>query len=885
MKRSLRFWRSNVRADVDDEMAFHLHSAIDEYVALGMSYQQASDKARERFGDVAAIKRTLHTLGQRQERRVHRREWIQSVGDDIRFAMRQLKRSVGFAAIAVLSLGVGIGATTTVFSVIDAFDFRPLPFKDAQRLMWIAETTPDGHEICSHCPFNTSLSTLSDWNSRARSFDVIAAFTAREFSWQHDDVREYQARSEVTPSFFTLLGVQPQLGRSFLPSDTAAGAERTALVSHAFWQSRLGASPNVIGTQLRTAEDADANAGPVTIIGVLPESFHFRGEASIWTPLRVDANAARASRTIFAVGHIAAGYTRSSAKAELSAITSALASDNPDAYKGWGIGVLPLRDLLTIGAAPNRFTLFAITALVLFVATLNVTGLLATRAYARQSEFAVRSALGAGRLRLLRQLVVEGLCIGIAGGAIGVLLSVAAIGFVPKWFGLEDNGLALSIDQRLLAFATVLSVLVGASSAIAPALRAAGTELGSALRARSTQFTTRGARTAGALLATQIGVALILLTAAAVLSRDYLAVRYFDIGYNPDKLYYGSIPATPATKGNSKAWRVLAETVRDRVGALPGVAFVTLEHRSAVHPTIVRADSAQPSQDQASQQSTPQLVKAVSVEYFRTFGTVLSSGRDFSVADRRGTPAVAIVNESAAARLWPSRSPLGRQVFVGDSGSGEWLTVVGVAGDAERGELVGRRHVPMIYRPFAQAPVYHAGGSIHVRLSNANAATLSAVQSAMRQEIGQYADPLKSANERVNEKFMQRQLNAIAVNAFALFGLLLAAMGIYGSVAYAAKQRTQEIGIRVALGATRSDVVTTLSRRGLQIAVSGVVVGTFGAFALTRVLQSMVIATAAASAALLVAVGLVMISTVVVATLVPALQATRIDPVSALRGE
>ena len=812
---------------------------------------------------------------------MERREWMQSVVDDARFALRQLRRSPGFATVAVLSLGMGIGATTTVFSVIDAFDFRPLPFSDAARLAWIAETTPRDDSMCSRCPFLTASSTLSDWVSNTRTLDAVAAIASDEFSWEHDNVREPQQVTQATSGFFGLLGVQPQIGRGFISDDTSAGAPRVAVVSDAFWRSRLGASAGVIGTQLQSIKETRAKSGLITIVGVLPQSFHFKGDTPIWTPLRIDGNASRTARSVAVVAHIASGHTLASAEAEIRALTSRLATLHPQAYRGWGVSVQPLRDYLTIHSGANRYILFAIAALVLLVAMLNVTGLLSTWAYARQQEFAVRSALGASRARVVRQLLVEGVCIGIAGGGTGFLLSIAAIRFVPRWFAVEETGLIVEVNERLLLFAAVLSVLIGIVAAIAPAIRAAGTDLGRTLRFRSTQLSTHGTRATATLLSIQIGVALLLVTAATILSRDYLAARYFDLGYNPDKLYSTTLLRSSGGSRDIETWRARAEEARERVAAVPGITFATLEHRSAIHPGIVRADSAQP----FSESSALPVVKAVNIDYFKTFGTFLFRGREFTAADRRGAPFVTIVNKSAAARLWPRRNPIGRQVFVGDSArGGEWLTVIGVATDAERGEL-GERHWPMIYRPFAQAPMYHAAATLHVRLINQDAGALSLALAAIRQTMGQTVPPFASAFEQVSTKLVQRRLNAIALNLFALFGLLLAATGIYGSVAYAATLRTQEIGIRVALGATRSDIVTTLSRRGLQIAVAGVSTGMVSAFAITRILRSLVVATNPASPSLFAAAALLMACTVVVATLVPAFRATLSDPVRALRAE
>ena len=816
---------------MDDEFALHLDLRTEDLVRQGMPRDEALRRARIEFGNVTAAKETA--------RASWGTSWLDSLRQDLGFALRTLRRNPGFTTIAVLSLGAGIGATSTMFGVIDAVDFRPLPFRDADRLVWLAEVTPRDHEMCSRCAFLTAPSTAADWAARAHSFEALAVIERDEVAWEHDDLSESLSAGQATPGFLDLLGVKPLLGREFTSGDTLSGAEPVALLSYEFWNARFGADPGVVGRQLPSRDGSGASAAPrpVRIIGVLPEDFHFKIDAQLWVPLRVDANASRTSRDLMMVGRLRSTHTLASANAELATLSARLALTYPTAYRGWGARAEPLRNLLAMAAAKGRFVLFVITTLVLFIAVLNVAGLLLGRAAARQQEFAMRTALGASRGRLIRQLLVEGSCVGLGGGIFGVLLSLWAERFVPRWFSIESSGLALGVDHRMLAFAASVSMIVGVGAAVAPALRAASMDPSSPLRRGTADMGRHTPRTSNTLITLQIAVALVLLTAAGLLSRDFLELRYLDLGYDPHGLYRTSMSGTREQRADPVAWSAIPNAARRRIAAIPGVLSASLEHASAIHPQIVRPEGA------ASSGSVTPFFKAVDPNYFSTFGTRLLFGRPFTAADGRGAPLVAIVNKMAAETFWPGQDPIGRRIVAADSGSiGELLTVIGVGDDAERGELF-QRHWPMVYRPFEQAKIYHTAAALYVRVSDNGSDALSAAQSIIRQETGRPANSFRSEEQALSGRLLVRRLNALALDLFAVFGLLLAAMGIYGSVAHAVTRRTREIGIRIALGAERWSVISLVARHSLLQAVGGVSVGIIAAFALTRVLRSFMLGT------------------------------------------
>jgi len=860
--------RGRLDREMSDEFAHHIELRADDLVRAGLAEDDALRRARLEFGNV--------TAAQESAREAWGTQWIDRLRQDCRYALRTLRRNPGFASIAILSLGLGIGAVTAVFSVINALDFRPLPFKSADQLVWLAEVTPLGHDICSHCPFPTSGPTLHDWVAQSTSFSAVGAVSSGSFGWEHGDVTESLTAERATPGFFAMLGAYPTFGRGFVAADTVRGALPVAVVSYEFWEARLGGDPRFIGTQL-----TGRGGTRYTIVGVLPRGFRFRDDAAIWTPLQATGTGSRNDRLLTAVARLKPGRTLAQSNSELEAITRLIAGESPSDFRGWTVQVGTLRSLLTAPVGKGRFVLFAITVLVLIIALLNVAGLLLGRAVGREQEMAMRTALGAGRSSLFRQMLVEGACIGVTGGALGVWLAVWAVRAAPHWIALDAAGIAVSVDQRVLLFALVISLAVGTAAALLPALKIGSLDLNDALRRHVQNFSQQVARTSNVLIALQVAVALAVVTAAGILSRDFLEWRYFDLGYRPDSLYFTFVSGTGERAKDPAAWRLVAEGVRERIAAIPGIGSATLEYRNASHPTVVH-----PAEGTA-QLSASQIpaVKGVDPTYFTTFGTPVLAGRNFGTTDGPGSASVAIVNRAAARAFWPGGSALGKRIFVGDSiSNGELLIVVGVVEDAERGELE-ERHWPMVYRPMQQTKLYHAAAGLYVRCADCGNGALLAAERAVRESTGRSATPFKSVIDALDTQVVGRQSSAVILDAFAVFGLLLAAMGVYGSVAYAASRRVREIGIRVALGAPRRTVVQVVARRGLIVAGIGVGIGIVSALLLARVMRLLVVATSPMNGWILAGAALLMLCVAGVAAILPAIRATAGDVLIALRAD
>jgi putative ABC transport system permease protein len=876
--RRLRRWiaeltgREALDRAIDDEFELHVDLLANDLERRGAPRDEAVRQARLAFGNL--------TVAKEKAREAKGLAWLDTVSQDVRFTARTLRRNAGFTAVAVLSLGFGIGAATTVFSVVDALDFRPLPYANADRLVWLAEVMPPDDRMCAGCASYTSAVTARDWIAQSRSYDALVVTTHSEFTWEHDDVEESPRASLTTPGLLSLFGLRPVVGRDLEAADTLPGAEPVVLLTYDFWEARFGRDPSIVGKQLRARMGGFMTAPrPITIVGVMPKDFQVMPEFKLWGPMSIGSATSRTDRSATVIARLKPQTSIAAASAELQGLSERLARSYPKEFRGWGARVEPLRERLEWGAGKGRGVLFAVTLAVLLIAVLNVTGLLFGRAAARQPEFAMRAALGAGRMRLFRQLLVEGSCIGLCGGLIGIALAFGGVHVAARWFSIGDSGLSLGVDHRVLTFAVLLSLLVGVTAAVAPAGRTARMDATRRLRQRTTADA-RASHTSNVLITAQIALALVLLTAASLLSHDFLELRYLDLGYNPRGVFQTSVSAPREQWSNPGPWKTVATQTRARVAEVHGVQSASLEYENAMHPAVVRSDVS----GESTSERKPR-VKAVSPDFFSTWDNAVLIGRTFSTADRTGAPLVAIVNKACASAFWPGLNPLGRRVFLGDSASGgEWLTVVGVTEDFERGGFA-RRHNPVIYRPFEQAQFYHPAVFLSVRVADDRPEILASAQSAIREVTGRRNAPFENAEDELGRRVLAPRFNAIALDAFAAFGLLLAAMGIYGSIAFAVTQRTREIGIRVALGAARASVLQLIARRGVVVATVGSVIGLDGSLALTRVFKSFVSATSVTNPWIFGTSVLVVLAVALVATFIPARRAAGVNPVIALRAE
>ena len=866
--------RDHVEAEFDEELRYHLDREIERNLDRGMSPEEARRAARRAFGDPGRLKE--------EARETWRWLWVDELAQDLGYGVRRLRRSPGFTVVAVLSLGFGIGATSTLFGVVDALDFRPLPYPDAERLVWLAELLPLDDGRCPGCPWRVRSSVADEWQARARSYDAVALWSdAFGAYFPNGDVVRAMSVGQVSPGFFEILGASPQVGRAFVPDDTLPGAEPVALLSWATWQGSFGGDPGVLGTTLEYYRDRSlTDSRTVTVVGVLPEDFRFDGQShAFWAPLAAGGGAGSDS-WVDVLARLRPGVTRAEAEEELSFLHRRLTASQPDASRN--VAVRPLRYRLGLGAGEGRGVLLGVTGLVLLSAVMNVAGLSLARTLSRRGELTLRSALGARRLRLVRQLVVEGSLLGVLGGAVGVMVAFQGMDAARRWFRLEHAAMAPEIDHRILAFIAGASLLVGILTALLPAGRTVLADLHPTLRkGPGTAFSPSVAGVTGGLLVVQLAAGLVLLTGAGLLGSEFLKLRYLDIGFDPEGLYRVSLSGSddPAHLESPEAWRPRLEQAGRRAGAVRGVSGAALRHLSAIAPAVVRPEG----RVEAEPGGPDPRVEAVSHEYFETLETPILRGRGFTAADAEGTRPVAVLNRAAAVRFWPGENPLGRQVFVGDSiRAGEFLTVIGVVADLERGEMI-ERHWSVVYRPLEQSPLYHPAASLFVRIPDQPGVALPELQGAVREALGHPTSPFSSVEEELGRRFQRERFNALALNLFAVFGLLLASMGIYGSVAYRVARRTREIGIRMALGAERRRVLRLVGRHATGVVAGGIVLGLLGSVAFTRVLRSFVSATSVTELWMFAASGSLIGVVALFATWIPARKALAVDPVVALR--
>lgn len=878
-------------AEFDEELRYHLEQQIEQNLSLGMDAKEARAAALRQFGNPLLLRD--------QARETWRWRRLDELAHDLRYAVRGMRNNPGFSAVAILSLGFGIGATTTLFSVIDAVDFRPLPYHEPDRLVWLALLTPEDYPDCARCPSNGPLGFANEWRQRTNSFAGFAVQDRTSGCLDTDGRIECFNMGRVSAGFFTVLGVRPVLGRDFAPHDTAPGAAPVVILSHETWQRRYGGDPAVIGSQFEYAQNSRLdNSSSSTIIGVLPRGFRFGSDHPAWVPFpdEPERSVIRTARmgpstwfldTVTVIARLKPGIEPAIADAELRAVHAGLATDYPE-VEGATAAALPLRERTGRNAGEGRGTLFSITLIVLGIAVLNVAGLLMSRAAARRREFSVRRALGASHGRLIRQVLVEGLALGLSGGLLGLVLCVWGVRVANLHFDTARYGYAAQLDHRVLAFATTVALAAGIVATVLPALGIGRRGRFGGLRdTAATAHTGRqgmparsGAWTPGALLACQIAAALILLTAAGLLGSDYLMLRYLDIGYDPVNLHEAIFRGPDEYDAQPELMRPIAERARVRTEQIPEVLAASLIHYTAPYPEVVRLEGVETTPDDKSI-----FVGQVEVDYFDTMGMRVLQGRGLSPQDSKGAPAVAVINRTAAAAFGPGSTPLGRRVFVGRSPTeGEWLTVVGVVEDVERGWLV-RRHYPWVYRPLAQAPIYAPLFRLHFRVADGHTDAVRAVETVLRDELGHPISPVVSHEEDLGGRFVSERVNAVALNAFAAFAILLAAIGVYGTVAYAVARRTREIGIRMALGAERRSILALFARRAAVITTFGAALGLGGSLAVARVLQSFVSATSVTDARVFGVAILILIAGIFLAAYMPARRATAVDPTLALRAE
>jgi putative ABC transport system permease protein len=802
---------------------------------------------------------------------------------DLLHSIRSLLRHPAFTVVAVVTLMLAIGVNTTIFSVVNAVLLKALPFREPQQLVSVHKNPSD-----SGFPGIAAYQYLA-WKENGASFDDLAAYTDNNFNLTGNGEPERISCAQVTASLFTTLGLQPVRGRVFLPEEDKPGANKVALVSEAFWQRRYGGDEAILQDTLTL------NNEPYSIVGVMPASFRFPGEFDVWLPLALDPVRESQGDTfqlIDVVGRLKPSATLTGAQTDLDLISRRASVQGQNPLPLSTVEVTPLQKQLVAGVRLTVLVLWGAVGLVMLLACVNVASLMISRTFARQREIAVRAAVGARRWQLVRQLLTESIVIGVAGGALGLLIAVwgtrAVASLVPKDFATSVYDLNNTrLDWRVFAFTLGLSVLTGIVFGLAPALTASKPDLIQALRnSRSYGLMSFGLRSfRGWLVVAELALAVVLLLAAGLLVRSFNKLLTVDLGFDRENVLTARINLPRSNYSQAAQTQAFYDNLLQRVQALPGVQSAGAINHTPLNGfgllAFIQIEGVPPLD---KKKDPPVGIGSVSPGYFQTMKIPLLSGRQYDARDGENGQKVAIVNQSFASRFFAHGDPLGKRISFGcEDSEGLCRTIVGVVGNIRQESITGEV-TPELYVPFAQMRLN--GMTLVVR----TASDPLAIAKAVRNEVlsidkNQPVYDVKTLAQRVDDAVAVSRSLMLLFAAFAVLALVLASVGIYGIVSYSVTQRTHEIGIRIALGARAANVLSLIMKNGLTLVLTGIAIGIAGALALTRFLATLLFGVTPTDALTFVVVSGIFFAIAIVASLIPAFRATRVDPLIALRYE
>ena len=880
--------RQQIDRDIDDELAFHIEMVAAELIEAGVPEREARERSRRQFGDLEWARRNLRREEQGIERERRRADLGSELRQDLTFALRQLRRSPGFAAVAVLTLGLGIGATTAIFSVVDRVLLRPLPYAQSDRLVRLRQV--DGRQADEG---DTSPATFLDWRDRTRSFERVAFF-----QYYGHDVKGVSGETTsidswlVSEDYFAVLGVQPRLGRVFLPEEYRPGAARVVVISTALWQQRYGSDPRVLGRR----ETLDGVAH--TIVGVMPAAFQFPDKRHIWAPKTLDEEErrVRAGNYLGVVARLRSGVTIAAAQDDMNRVSRELAAEYPRTNAKVGARVTSVPNDILGAVRPALLVLLGAVICVLLVACANVANLLLARGADRRREFAIRAALGAGRARLARQMLSESAILAALGCIVGIVLGHLGIRLIlalsPASLPRMDE---IALDGRVLLFTVVASVGTALMFGLAPARLFSSPDLNTAVRegGRGTSASRNRLRFRSVLIVTEVALALVLLVGSGLLIRSFIVLLRVDPGFVPAnramvQLFLWDLYPTPELRAaalRDVLTRMASVGGVQSVGAVSALPFAAAN--IGVQTPIRFEGRPAPGPGEA-----PNVYTTVATNgYFETMGVELRRGRTFAAADNATGAKVALISESLARHYFPNEDPIGKRIAVSFDANpyeaaqrgGQSREIVGIVGDVRHDGLQSAPREEM-YMPHAQFPF--GSMTIVVRTVSDPAPLLPALQRAVwdvnRNQAIYEATTMKAL---IGTSLTERRFNLALIGSFAALALLLSAVGVYGLISYSTSRRTSEFGVRLALGAGRWEIVLAAMGDGVRFAVAGVMIGMVASFALTRLMTTMLFGVRPTDPLTFGVFAAIMLVVAMIASFVPARRALRVDPVTALRGE
>jgi putative ABC transport system permease protein len=810
-----------------------------------------------------------------------------SLARDLRHGARLLWKAPGFSAVALAALALGMGATSAIFSVVDAVLLKPLPFRDPQRLLVIWESNPAQNlkEM-----FVTPGDFL-EWRNQSRTVEALAAIQDVSVNLTggpngHIDPEELRAE-RVSASLFPLLGVQPVVGRAFRAEEDQPGRTDYALLSHALWQRRFGGDLSIAGKAIRLRDRS------YTVVGVLPAGFSVLDPAvDVWIPLGLDTHDAHTAgmRFLTVIARLNRGVEIDRAQTEMDVIGNRLEQANPALDRGWRPSLFPLREELVGHVQQALLVLMAAVGFLLLMACVNVANLLLARGATRRKEIAIRTALGAGRSRIVVQLLSESVLLALAGGALGLALARGVVALVARLGPASIPRLAEArIDARLFLFALGVSVATGILFGMAPAMQSSGANLNAVLTegGRGGTVGRSGRMVRNALVVAEVALAVVVLIGAGLLMRSFARLRSADPGFRPSGLLTLRVPLAGGRNAAPDRRIAFFQQVADRVATLPGVGAVGAVNGLPLTGLGQGSNFAVDGRPAPAPAQRPLgLLRSVTPAYFRTMGIPLVAGRVFADSDTSQAPPVIVVNQTLARRFWPNGNPLGGRLVV-DQNNGRVAEIVGVVGDVKP-ERIESQDWPTIYNPYAQVPVTTM--TMVVRTAGPKGAPPLSLASAVEREVHQLDPDQPVADVRSMEEVSDRAIagarfNTVLLGVFAQIAFLLAAVGIYGVISCDVSERTHEIGIRVALGAQPADVLKLVLGQGARLAGYGIAAGLAAAFVLTRLMAAMLYGVKATDAYTFVATPVLLGVVALAASYLPSRRALRLDPVTALRHE
>ena len=880
------FRRERVERDLSDELQFHLDQKTQEYIAGGLTPDEARRKARREFGGIEQAKENC-----RDKRHVG---FLETLLQDVRFGLRMLRKNPGFTAVAVLTLALGIGATTAVFSLVNAILLKPLPFPNPDRIVLPELVSPPGVNLGSEY-FPWGQIQFRFLTRDSHPFQAVAAFQNDSFNLTGAEEPAFLDGFRVSADFFAALGVSPALGRAFTADEDRPGHEYEVVLSDHLWREHFGADRGILGKAVRL------NGSSYTVVGVMPagfvfpraeempSSFNFPRESQLWVPLAIAEAPKGGPSELAVIGRLKADLTLQQAQAAMDLVTKHAEAKDPQ-WKGWfNTRIVPLtRQVVGDTQRPLQLILGAV-GLVLLIACSNVANLLLARSLGRRREFTLRAALGAGRTRLIRQLLTESLLIAISAGALSILLAKAGIYFV-KTFGPADlpRLREVALDLPVFGFALCVSLAAGILFGLAPAIGATHENLADSLKEGSqrTGGSPTSPRLRNALLVSQVALALVLVISAGLLTRTFFRLLGINGGFNADRVLTFQLPL-PELKYTDQAHIVaFYQNALERLRSIPGVVYAgigeTVPMSGEGESTVIRMPDHPPTSAKELHFANYTII---SPGYLSSVGTPVLRGRDFLESDTADSLPVALVNVAMEKKYWPEQGALGKQVGPGSTRF-PLLTIVGVVPDVRHISL-REETVPEMYVVYTQKQ-WPSMLNLHVALRT-KADPVSMIASAREAIHSVDADlPLAKVSTLatlVDDSLSQPRFAMLLLASFGLLALVLASIGMYGVISYSVAQRTQELGIRMALGADRSHIFGMVLGQGVRLAGLGIAIGLLAALGITRVMAAFLFGVQPADPLTFGAVSILLVATALLACYLPARRATRIDPIVALRYE